>query len=190
MVREPDATMQLAPQNIQLMSKHRVLSFKPCLRLEWRGQDRHNETEEPNHSASLGDSITSSTRIRFSVHTGRDSNPRPQDYDSWARAIKPPFPNQPRRSEQNLAISAIGRDGWRSVTARPKPCANRTSLRWRETGIWAGKVVPLGSTDIDATRFGGIVAFGETLMAARANTQSCASPLTLTRAPCLATVVS
>src|SRR5216684_8364950 len=29
MVREPDATMQLAPQNIQLMSKHRVLSFKP-----------------------------------------------------------------------------------------------------------------------------------------------------------------
>jgi hypothetical protein len=69
MVREPDATMQLAPQNIQLMSKHRVLSFKPCLRLEWRGQDGHNETEEPNHSASLGDSITSSTRIRFSVHT-------------------------------------------------------------------------------------------------------------------------
>jgi hypothetical protein len=29
MVREPDATMQPAPQDIQLMSKHRVLSFKP-----------------------------------------------------------------------------------------------------------------------------------------------------------------
>jgi hypothetical protein len=29
MVREPDATMQPAPQDNQLMSKHRVLSFKP-----------------------------------------------------------------------------------------------------------------------------------------------------------------
>src|SRR5258708_7450918 len=52
------------------MSKHRVLSFKPQLRLEWRGQDGQSETEQPDHSASLGDSITSSTRIRFSVHTG------------------------------------------------------------------------------------------------------------------------
>src|SRR5882757_2869594 len=70
MVREPDATMQPAPQDNQLMSKHRVLSLKPHLRLEWRGQDGQNETEQPDHSASLGDSITSSTRIRFSVHTG------------------------------------------------------------------------------------------------------------------------
>src|SRR5258708_34675035 len=62
--------MQLTPQNNQLMSKHRVLSFKPHLRLEWRGQDGQSETEQPDHSASLGDSITSSTRIRFSVHTG------------------------------------------------------------------------------------------------------------------------
>jgi hypothetical protein len=28
-VREPDATMQPTPYDIQLMSKHRVLSFKP-----------------------------------------------------------------------------------------------------------------------------------------------------------------
>ena len=69
-VREPDATRQPTPQDNQLMSKHRVLSFKPQLRLEWRGQDGQNETEQPDHSASLGDSITSSTRIRFSVHTG------------------------------------------------------------------------------------------------------------------------
>src|SRR5437899_9615879 len=61
--------MQPTPQDNQLMSKHRVLSFKPQLRLEWRGQDGQNETEQPDHSASLGDSITSSTRIRFSVHT-------------------------------------------------------------------------------------------------------------------------
>src|ERR1035438_7982853 len=51
------------------MSKHRVLSLKPQLRLEWRGQDGQNETEQPDHSASLSDSITASTRIRFSVHT-------------------------------------------------------------------------------------------------------------------------
>src|SRR5260221_10703663 len=56
------------------MSKHRVLSFKPQLRLEWRGQDGQNETEQPDHSASLGDSITSSTQIRFSVHTGASSH--------------------------------------------------------------------------------------------------------------------
>src|SRR5882757_9965383 len=69
MVREPDATRQPAPQDNQLMSKRRVLNLKPQLRLEWRGQDGQSETEQPDHSASLGDSITSSTRIRFSVHT-------------------------------------------------------------------------------------------------------------------------
>src|ERR1700687_6053515 len=62
--------VQPPPQHNQLMSKHRVLSFKPHLRLEWRGQDGQNETEQPDHSASLGDSITASTQIRFSVHTG------------------------------------------------------------------------------------------------------------------------
>src|ERR1700686_1394530 len=31
----------------ELMSKHLVLSFKPQLRLEWRGQDGQNETEQP-----------------------------------------------------------------------------------------------------------------------------------------------
>jgi hypothetical protein len=76
MVGEPDATMQPAPQDNQLMPKHRVLSLKPQLPLEWRGQDGHNETEQPNHSASLGDSITSSTRIRFSVHTGQTYGPQ------------------------------------------------------------------------------------------------------------------
>jgi hypothetical protein len=51
------------------MSKHRVLSLKPQLRREWRGQDGQSETEQPDYSASLGDSIAPSTRIRFSVHT-------------------------------------------------------------------------------------------------------------------------
>ena len=62
--------MQPAPHDIQLMSKHRVLSLKSQLRLEWQGQDGQSETEQPDHFASLGDSITSSTRIRFSVPTG------------------------------------------------------------------------------------------------------------------------
>jgi hypothetical protein len=52
------------------MSEHRVLGFKPQPRLERRGQNGQNGTEQPDHFASLGDSITSSTRIRFSVHTG------------------------------------------------------------------------------------------------------------------------
>jgi hypothetical protein len=53
MVREPKATMRPAPQDNQLMSKHRVLSFKPQLRPEWRSQDGQNETEQPDHSANL-----------------------------------------------------------------------------------------------------------------------------------------
>jgi hypothetical protein len=57
-VHEPWPTAHLAPQNNQLMSKHRVLSLKPQLRLEWRGQDGENETEQPDHSVSLGDSFT------------------------------------------------------------------------------------------------------------------------------------
>jgi hypothetical protein len=69
-VREPAAATQPRPHDIQLMSKHRVLSLKPHLRLEWRGQHGLDETQEPDHSASLGDSIASSTRITFSVHTG------------------------------------------------------------------------------------------------------------------------
>src|ERR1700693_5931435 len=70
MVRQPNATMQLATQDIQLVSKHSVLSFKPQLRLEWRAQGGQDETEYPDHSSSLDDSVASSTRIRFSVHTG------------------------------------------------------------------------------------------------------------------------
>jgi hypothetical protein len=80
MVGEPDATMQPAPQDNQLMPKHRVLNLKPYLRLEWRGQDGQSETEQPDHSASLGDSITSSTRIRFSVRTGGHEDRRDLSY--------------------------------------------------------------------------------------------------------------
>jgi hypothetical protein len=57
MVREPDATMQPTLQDNQLMSKQRVLSLKPQLRLEWRGQDGQNETKQPDLiKRSRGDS--------------------------------------------------------------------------------------------------------------------------------------
>src|SRR5712691_2221715 len=57
------------------VSKHRVLRFEPQLRLERRPQDGQQETEQPDHSASLGDSITSSSRTRFSVDTGTQLTP-------------------------------------------------------------------------------------------------------------------
>jgi hypothetical protein len=66
MVRQPDSTMQFPLQDDQLMSKRRVLSLKPQPRLERRGQDGQNETEQPDHSASLDESIKASTRMRFS----------------------------------------------------------------------------------------------------------------------------
>jgi hypothetical protein len=69
LVREPDTALEPAPQNSYLMPKYRVLSLKPHLRLDWRGQDSQDETQKPDHSASLSDSVTSSTRMRFSVHT-------------------------------------------------------------------------------------------------------------------------
>jgi hypothetical protein len=79
-----DTATQLAPQYNQLMSKHRVFSFKPQLRLEWRGQDGQSETEQSDHSASLGDSITSSTQIGFSVHT---TPARQEKRGRWDRTV-------------------------------------------------------------------------------------------------------
>jgi hypothetical protein len=38
-IRQPNLTVNLTPQNDQLMSERRVLCLKPTLRLEGRGQD-------------------------------------------------------------------------------------------------------------------------------------------------------
>jgi hypothetical protein len=43
-VRKPDPPLHPTPQNDQLMSERRVLSFKQAPRLEWRSQDGHYET--------------------------------------------------------------------------------------------------------------------------------------------------
>src|ERR1700738_5324246 len=68
-VREPDAAPQVAPQDNQLVSERGILSLKPDLRLEQRGQHGQDKPDEPDHRGNLADSITSSTRIWFSVHT-------------------------------------------------------------------------------------------------------------------------
>src|ERR1700692_1149246 len=64
-VRKPDATMEPASHEIQLMSKHPVLSFKPQLRLDGEASKVRTKQNSPDHSTDLGDSIASSTRIRF-----------------------------------------------------------------------------------------------------------------------------
>jgi hypothetical protein len=43
-VREPNAALHLTSQNDQLLSERRILSFKPALRLKWRGQGGQYET--------------------------------------------------------------------------------------------------------------------------------------------------
>src|SRR6266699_1441184 len=48
-VRKTSPTLQLTPQDDQLMSERGSLSRKPDLRLEWGGQDRHDEPQEPYH---------------------------------------------------------------------------------------------------------------------------------------------
>jgi hypothetical protein len=103
------------------MSKHRVLSFKPHLRLEWRGYDGQNETEQPDHSASLSDSITASTQIRSSVHTGSDA---PRSYDrststmtSILRTLSTTSATLPRWTPRN-----------KDFTPSLKRCAYRLSL--------------------------------------------------------------
>src|SRR5712672_4127634 len=75
-VRKPDATMEPAPHNIQLMSKHRVLGFKPQLRPEWRGQDGQSEAEQPDHPASLGDSNAASHSDEVCPNADRENTRR------------------------------------------------------------------------------------------------------------------
>jgi hypothetical protein len=68
-VRKSDATLHLTAQNDQLMSERRILRFKPAFRPERGGQGGQDEKQQRDHHASLRDSVTSSTRIGFSVHT-------------------------------------------------------------------------------------------------------------------------
>jgi hypothetical protein len=56
-VREPGPAGYLAPRNDQLMSERSILSLKPALRLEWRGQYGQNKANQRDHLANLADSV-------------------------------------------------------------------------------------------------------------------------------------
>src|SRR5262249_1484901 len=62
---------KIAPISSPLLAhSDRILSFKPALRLERRGQDSQEEIEQREHSPpTLSDSVSQTMRIRFSVHT-------------------------------------------------------------------------------------------------------------------------
>ena len=113
-VLKPDAAMKPAPQNNQLMPKRRVLNLKPHLRLEWRGQDGQDETQKPDHFASIGDSVTPSTRIRFSVQTSMRA-PSPAQQPCRHRPQLKPF----------LDTEALKRLG---AARRPRFAARAASL--------------------------------------------------------------
>ena len=66
-VCEPDPASHLTAQHHKLMPKRHVLCFKADLQPEWRDQDRKHEAYKRKHHVNLCDSLTSSTRIRFSV---------------------------------------------------------------------------------------------------------------------------
>src|SRR5450759_2987698 len=54
----------------RMLSERRILCLKSDIRLEWRGQDGQDETEQGTHyPLTLGDSLSRSIRMRFSVHT-------------------------------------------------------------------------------------------------------------------------
>ena len=57
-VRKVGSASHLPLQNDQLMSKYRILSLKPALRLEWRGRHGQNEADQRYHYANLADSVT------------------------------------------------------------------------------------------------------------------------------------
>jgi len=57
-VRKMGSASHLPLQNDQLMSKYRILSLKPALRLEWRGQHGQNKADQRYHCANLADSVT------------------------------------------------------------------------------------------------------------------------------------
>ena len=57
-VRQPDPALHLTPQNNQLTAKRRILSFKPALRLERRGQNGQDGEDQSEHGPqTLGDSF-------------------------------------------------------------------------------------------------------------------------------------
>src|ERR1700726_938241 len=72
-VREPDAATKRAPQNNQLMSERGILSLKPDLRLEQRGQHGQDKPDEPDHRGNLADSSLNKPELGFRYTHDQDS---------------------------------------------------------------------------------------------------------------------
>jgi len=85
------------------------------------GEARTARTKQPDHSASLGDSITSSTQIGFSVHTGACMP------DSQAKTLSPRAAARPRcpkcQSRTEVQHIAAARTGFEHWTLRCTRCS-------------------------------------------------------------------
>src|ERR1700751_130730 len=91
-------------------------------RHEWRCNDGQADTKQQTHTGNLGDCITASTLMRFSIHTGGDSGARPQIIVSstWrtGRITQggPPSPRPPSKprtddiSQQNVLLREVFRE--------------------------------------------------------------------------------
>jgi hypothetical protein len=64
-VHEPDAATKRALQNNQLMSERGILSLKPDLRLEQRGQHGKDKPDEPDQRGNLADSSLNKPELGF-----------------------------------------------------------------------------------------------------------------------------
>src|ERR1700730_9550502 len=75
------AHLHFAPQNNQLMSERGILSLKPGVRLEWRGQDGQDEPDEPDHRGNLADSSLNKPELgfRYTQEAGIDYQGRTHD---------------------------------------------------------------------------------------------------------------
>jgi predicted transglutaminase-like cysteine proteinase len=149
-VCEPDAARQPTPQDHQLMSKHRVLSLKPQLRLERQRQDGQNETEQPDHSASSGDSITSSTRRVGLINRAADLAISPvSDEMQWGVADHWSDPFETLRSNRGdcedyailkyaaLQLAGIPKDDVKIVILRNVfPSETHAAVATRVDGQW------------------------------------------------------
>jgi hypothetical protein len=113
-----------SPHDSQLISKHRLLSFRPQLRPEWRGQDGQNETEQPDHLASLVDSIAPSLPI--AMEDRAEHYPEPA-IAARRRAARPALNTALERNGPRASIHPAGRSHGSSV-GRSYPARARQML--------------------------------------------------------------
>ena len=70
-VRQTDADLRLMPQGKQPLSKHRVLSFEPALRVAERGEEPEHKTDQRDHFSKWPISSRHQLRWGFGASTFR-----------------------------------------------------------------------------------------------------------------------